>query len=144
MRCAFIYSTSPKPSLSSAFLYAKFILSHSCFLGSLTTFQNHSQLKIQANPADILLFHRRKLAEKGGKGGAKNASSRASVGGPVEPEDLEDFNIEDLVVENLTTLDKKLEMLDERRLGIGAYTSMCVRGGCRLCMCMTILPACLV
>lgn len=38
---------------------------------------------------------------------------------PVEPEDLEQINIEDLIVQNLANNDKKLELLDEKSMGEG-------------------------
>ncbi|KAL3788485.1 hypothetical protein ACHAW5_002544 [Stephanodiscus triporus] len=73
-----------------------------------------------ANPSDILLFHKRRQAEnaKGGKSGASRRK-RNSVGldVPVEPEDLEQINIEDLIVQNLANNDKKMELLDERSMG---------------------------
>jgi hypothetical protein len=79
---------------------------------------------MQANPSDILLFHKRRQAEnaKGGKSGASR-KKRNSVGldVPVEPEDLEQINIEDLIVQNLANNDKKLELLDEKSMGEGEY-----------------------
>ena len=79
---------------------------------------------MQANPSDILLFHKRRQAEtaKGGKGGAsRKKRSAAGLDVPVEPEDLEQINIEDLIVENLANSDKKLELLDEKSMGEGMY-----------------------
>eukprot|EP00571_Detonula_confervacea_P017476 CAMPEP_0172303652 /NCGR_PEP_ID=MMETSP1058-20130122/5169_1 /TAXON_ID=83371 /ORGANISM="Detonula confervacea, Strain CCMP 353" /LENGTH=924 /DNA_ID=CAMNT_0013014555 /DNA_START=77 /DNA_END=2854 /DNA_ORIENTATION=+ len=71
-----------------------------------------------ANPSDILLFHKRRQAEnsKGGKA-AKKKRGAAGLDVPVEPENLEDINIEDLVTENLVNNDKKLELLDEKSMG---------------------------
>ena len=40
---------------------------------------------------------------------------------PVEPEDLEQINIEDLIVQNLAKSEKKLELLDEKSLGEGMF-----------------------
>ena len=72
----------------------------------------------QANPADILLFHKRRQAEsaKGGKGATRKKRA-AGLDVPMEPEDLAEVNIEDLVNENLVNNDKKLELLDEKSMG---------------------------
>ncbi len=83
---------------------------------------NHFSLDIQqANPADILLFHKRRQAEstKGGKAAARKKRGAAGLDVPMEPEDLENVNIEDLVTENLVNNDKKLELLDEKSMGEG-------------------------
>jgi len=71
-----------------------------------------------ANPADILLFHKRRQAEsaKGGKGATRKKRSAAGLDVPTEPEDLADVNIEDLVTENLVNNEKKLELLDEKTM----------------------------
>uniref|UniRef100_A0A7S4MXX5 Mre11 DNA-binding domain-containing protein n=1 Tax=Odontella aurita TaxID=265563 RepID=A0A7S4MXX5_9STRA len=71
-----------------------------------------------ANPSDILLFHRRKQVESVKKGGSKAGSKRGELDKPMEPEELAEVNVEDLVKENLELADKKLQVLDERRLGI--------------------------
>ncbi|KAL7536400.1 hypothetical protein ACHAXR_009255 [Thalassiosira sp. AJA248-18] len=73
-----------------------------------------------ANPSDILLFHKRRQADsaKGGKAGAsKKKRGAAGMDVPMEPEDLADINIEDLVNENLVNNEKKLELLDEKSMG---------------------------
>jgi len=73
-----------------------------------------------ANPSDILLFHKRRQAEsaKASKAGGASRKKRGAAGldVPVEPEDLADVNIEDLVTENLVNNDKKLELLDEKTM----------------------------
>lgn len=78
----------------------------------------------QANPSDILLFHKRRQAEvaTGGKGGGASRKKRrvAGLDVPLEPEDLEQINIEDLITANLANNDKKLEILDEKSMGEGA------------------------
>lgn len=81
-----------------------------------------SLLLLQANPSDILLFHRRRKAESAadGKGGTKKSrAAAADLTGPIEPEDLEDINVEDLVNDNLATSDKKMELLNERQMALG-------------------------
>jgi hypothetical protein len=73
-----------------------------------------------ANPSDILLFHKRRGGEsaKGGKAAAsRKKRSTAGLDVPVEPEDLEQINIEDLIVQNLANNEKKLELLDEKSMG---------------------------
>ncbi|KAL7461780.1 hypothetical protein ACHAXS_002186 [Conticribra weissflogii] len=75
-----------------------------------------------ANPADILLFHRRRKAESAANGKGRTKDPRAAVAGligPIEPEDLEEINVEDLVNDNLTTTDKKMELLNERQMALG-------------------------
>ncbi|KAL9183323.1 hypothetical protein ACHAXT_005110 [Thalassiosira profunda] len=69
------------------------------------------------NPSDILLFHKRRQAEsaKGGKGSKKKRGA-AGLDEPIEPEDLAEVNIGDLVSENLVKSDKKLELLDEKSM----------------------------
>jgi hypothetical protein len=37
----------------------------------------------------------------------------------MEPEDMEETNIEDLITDNLEQSDKKLELLDEKTMGEG-------------------------
>lgn len=72
----------------------------------------------QANPSDILLFHKRRSAEAAKK---KGASNRNILNVPMEPEDMEETNIEDLITDNLEQSDKKLELLDEKTMGEGMY-----------------------
>lgn len=73
----------------------------------------------QANPSDILLFHKRRSAETAKKG----ASKKSSLNIPTEPDDLDEINIEDLITDNLDKSDKKLELLDEKTMGEGkSYT----------------------
>jgi hypothetical protein len=81
---------------------------------------HHCTLK--ANSSDILLFHKRRQVEnaKGVKGSvSRKKRSAAGLDVPVEPEDLEQINIEDLIVQNLANNDKKLELLDEKSMGEG-------------------------
>ncbi len=86
----------------------------------------------QANPSDILLFHRRRKAESAAdsKGGTRNSRTAvAGLIGPIEPEDLEEINVEDLVNDNLATTDKKMELLNERQMALGGiifhFTNFC-------------------
>lgn len=86
-----------------------------------------TDLPLQANPSDILLFHKRRQAEAAtsGRGGAARKKRRvAGLDVPLEPEDLEQINIEDLIQSNLANSDKKLEILDEKSMGEGAFGSI--------------------
>ena len=71
----------------------------------------------QANPSDILLFHKKRQAESAKKGASKKRSSALDI--PTEPEDLEKINVDDLVAENLANSDKKLKLLDEKSMNEG-------------------------
>ena len=82
----------------------------------------------QANPSDILLFHKRRSAEAAKR---KGASNRGSLNIPTEPEDLDETNIEDLITDNLEKSDKKLELLDEKTMGEGKSICCCLLA-CRL------------
>ena len=89
-----------------------------------------------ANPSDILLFHKRRQAEaaKGGKSAAsRKKRGAAGLDLPVEPEDLENLNIEDLVTENLVNNEKKLELLDEKSMGEGACVFSLILLSCPVC-----------
>lgn len=84
---------------------------------------------MQANPSDILLFHKRRQAEiaTGGKGGTSKKKRRAiGLDVPLEPEDLEQINIEDLITSFLANTDKKLELLDEKSMGEGMNCLMII------------------
>merc|ERR1719253_1992873 len=75
-----------------------------------------------ANPSDILLFQKRRQADsaKGGRAAGKGGKRKRAGAGldvPVEPEDLADINIEDLVADNLINNEKKLQLLDEKSMG---------------------------
>ena len=74
---------------------------------------------LQANPSDILLFHKKRGAESANTKGA--AKKRAAKGPniPTEPEELEELNVEDLVNDNLFNSDKKLELLNEKDMAEG-------------------------
>lgn len=73
----------------------------------------------KANPSDILLFHKRRQAESAKGGKAKKKRGAAGLDEPIEPEDLAEVNIGDLVAENLVKNDKKLELLDEKSMDEG-------------------------
>ena len=99
--------------------------SHS--LVSISTPSSLAHLSMQSNPSDILLFHKRRQAEAAtsGKGGASKKKRRvAGLDVPLEPEDLEQINIEDLIQVNLANSEKKLEILDEKGMGEGMNCSM--------------------
>ena len=66
---------------------------------------------IQGNPEDILLFHRRRSsdAKSSGKNKKKSATEKGLEGGaPMEPVDLEEVNVEEIVNEILMASEKKL------------------------------------
>ncbi|CAM9729506.1 unnamed protein product, partial [Choristocarpus tenellus] len=73
-----------------------------------------------ANPSDLLLFYRRRAS--GGAGGDGLCSGLKGKGGggglwdPVRPDSLDEVRVEDLVMHNLETSDKKLSLLVEPRL----------------------------
>lgn len=78
----------------------------------------------QANPSDILLFHKKRGAESAkNKGAAKKRASKG-LNVPSEPEELEEVNVEDLVNDNLFNSDKKLELLNEKDMAEGKWQSL--------------------
>lgn len=65
-----------------------------------------------ANPSDILLFSRRKEA-----GGANRLSKKSAVlKNALAPEELEQTNMEDLILEHLDAPERKLQILDKVEL----------------------------
>mmetsp|Transcript_27398 Transcript_27398/g.60852 ORF Transcript_27398/g.60852 Transcript_27398/m.60852 type:complete len:822 (+) Transcript_27398:187-2652(+) len=69
------------------------------------------------NPADILLFHRRRQTETVKTDGKKaKRAKKSSLDEPMDPEELADINVEDLIADNLETSDK-LKILEEQSLG---------------------------
>ncbi|KAG7351089.1 metallo-dependent phosphatase-like protein [Nitzschia inconspicua] len=62
-----------------------------------------------ANPTDILLFHRKKADSGSRKTNVKNIN-------PIVPDEIAEMNIEDLIVEELDASDKKLQLMDERKI----------------------------
>ena len=68
-----------------------------------------------ANPTDILLFSRRKEAKAGGTGKIA-AKRRALMNAPIAPEALEKTNMEDLVLEHLEAPERKLKLLNKKKL----------------------------
>ncbi|KAL3914561.1 MAG: hypothetical protein SGILL_006055 [Bacillariaceae sp.] len=62
-----------------------------------------------ANPTDILLFHRKRAEAGSRKSSVKDVK-------PIEPTDIEQMNIEDLIVEELDLSDKKLQVLKEKKI----------------------------
>jgi len=72
-----------------------------------------------ANPAEILLFHRKKRPQDVKKGGGgKKRGSGGNLMEPIAPEDLAEVSVEDLIRENLQTDEKKLEVLDESTMSV--------------------------
>jgi len=69
-----------------------------------------------ANPADILLFHRRRKTEDGKSGTSKSKTSQSMLENPIPPAELMEMNVEDLVQENLNEADKRLDLLDEKKM----------------------------
>ena len=74
----------------------------------------------QANPSEILLFHRRRttVASKSGKKKGNSKAEDSLSAAPIQPESLDDINLEDFVKGVLTSSGKKLQILDEQRLSI--------------------------
>ena len=74
-------------------------------------------ITIQANPSDILLFHKRRAVvtkeEKERKDKLLSAFDQ-----PIAPIDLAEVNVEDLIEETLEMSEKKLELLDQHQLGL--------------------------
>lgn len=68
------------------------------------------------NPADLLLFHRKK--ETGGRAGVKKKKTKASLNTPIAPDDVGEMNIEALVKDNFDGSDKQMEIFDESKLTI--------------------------
>mmetsp|Transcript_12362 Transcript_12362/g.27094 ORF Transcript_12362/g.27094 Transcript_12362/m.27094 type:complete len:392 (-) Transcript_12362:133-1308(-) len=69
-----------------------------------------------ANPSDILLFHRKK--QTAGSPTKRNTSNVSALSEPIVPEDLAEVNVEDLILNNLHSKDRRLEILDEAALGV--------------------------
>eukprot|EP00559_Dactyliosolen_fragilissimus_P002816 CAMPEP_0184858342 /NCGR_PEP_ID=MMETSP0580-20130426/3463_1 /TAXON_ID=1118495 /ORGANISM="Dactyliosolen fragilissimus" /LENGTH=826 /DNA_ID=CAMNT_0027354451 /DNA_START=320 /DNA_END=2800 /DNA_ORIENTATION=- len=71
-----------------------------------------------ANPTDILLFHRKRTTEKTKSGKQKNSSSSAGLNNePIAPQDLSEVNVEDLVHDVLDSSEKKLNIVNQSKLG---------------------------
>jgi double-strand break repair protein MRE11 len=74
-------------------------------------------VNLLGNPADILLFHRkREVSEKGA--GAKRKKVTRALNAPILPEDRDELNIESLIRENLDNAEKKLEIIDEEIMNL--------------------------
>ncbi|CAN0373806.1 unnamed protein product [Ascophyllum nodosum] len=74
-----------------------------------------------ANPSDLLLFYRRRNAGGGAGAGSSSGGGTSRPGGlsdPIRPDSLDEMRVEDLVMENLETADKKLSLLVEPKLKI--------------------------
>eukprot|EP00957_Ditylum_brightwellii_P062837 4767791-Ditylum_brightwellii.AAC.1 len=71
----------------------------------------------QANPSDLLLFHRRRQLDAHDSATNKSKTNSSLLAEPLDPEELAELNVEDLIQDNLEMADKKLEILDEKRLG---------------------------
>ncbi|CAN0347442.1 unnamed protein product, partial [Discosporangium mesarthrocarpum] len=76
-----------------------------------------------ANPTDLLLFYRRRSGGAGGGAGDATGSSKSGggrggglSGDPIRPDSLDAVRVEDLVMHNLETSDKKLSLLVEPKL----------------------------
>jgi len=70
-----------------------------------------------ANPSDLLLFHRRRQLDAHDSATNKSKTNSSLLAEPLDPEELAELNVEDLIQDNLEMADKKLEILDEKRLG---------------------------
>jgi len=65
-----------------------------------------------ANPTDILLFHRKKTEGSGTRG--KSIKDIA----PIEPSEIEEMNIEELIVEQFESNTAKLELFDDKKISL--------------------------
>ena len=68
-----------------------------------------------ANTTDLLLFQKqRKIQEPGLEGDTKAGKAEAFLLEPINPEEMDDeINVEDLIYDNLVSISKPLELLDE-------------------------------
>eukprot|EP00536_Pseudo-nitzschia_multiseries_P000557 jgi/Psemu1/233741/estExt_Genewise1.C_70050 len=64
-----------------------------------------------ANPTDILLFTRKKAEGSG----SRNAKSMKDIA-PIEPSEIEEMNIEELIVEQFESTNTKLELFDGKKI----------------------------
>jgi double-strand break repair protein MRE11 len=67
-----------------------------------------------ANPADLLLFHRRKDGTKGG-GGTSTARHKTILQHPIVPDEIDRTNMEDMVMEHLEVPDQSMKLLDNKK-----------------------------
>lgn len=73
-----------------------------------------------ANTTDLLLFQKqRKLAgeSSNNKGKTKAGKAEDFLIDPLDPEDDDEINVEDLIYDNLVSSEKKMELLDEASMG---------------------------
>ena len=63
-----------------------------------------------ANPTDILLFHRKKA-----EGSGTRTKSIKEIA-PIEPSEIEEMNIEELIVEQFESNTNKLELFDDKKI----------------------------
>jgi len=75
-------------------------------------------VKEVANPSDILCFHRKRSTD-GPKGSTAkgNRTNANSLSEPSYPDELNAINMENIIKDTLQTTDKKLQILDEEKLG---------------------------
>ena len=74
---------------------------------------------LQANPSDILLFHRKRTTDATSSNKKKKSTAEKGLyAEPIPPEDLDEINIDDIVKDTLGSSEKKLMILDESRLSI--------------------------
>ena len=73
-------------------------------------------VKDVANPSDILLFHR-KRAETSRKESAAAKAARANLQDPIDPEELEETNVEDLIKDNFENGGDRLELFNQQIFG---------------------------
>ena len=72
-------------------------------------------LIFKANNSDILLFHRKRTPQDATAERKSKKRGRAKLGGdePIAPVDLAEIGIDELIKDNLESVDAKLEVLDE-------------------------------
>jgi hypothetical protein len=79
---------------------------------------------LQANPSDVLLFHRKRTNEASKTSTPKNKGSSARKNGdaiqidPAYPAELEESNVEDFIKTMLNTSEKKISVLKEDKMSI--------------------------
>jgi len=75
-------------------------------------------VKEVANPSDILCFHRKRSKDGPKESIAKgNRTNANSLSEPSYPDELNAINMENIMKDTLETTDKKLQILDEEKLG---------------------------
>jgi hypothetical protein len=75
----------------------------------------------QANPSDILLFHRKRqpeIAKAGAASEGKTKKSKSLLSQPYPPGELNEISVEELAKELLSATDHKLDILEEQLISL--------------------------